>query len=279
VKEYADMGVSRVVLARECSLGQIKKIATDCGIETEAFCHGALCVAESGRCLTSQFLHGKSANRGECLQPCRRSYEIRDPEEGHTLILEGGFVMSPKDLCTMQFLDELIETGVTSLKIEGRNRKPEYVLAVTKAYREGIDLHSQGKLTPGLKKALLERLEKVYNRGFSSGFYLGAPTPDDYCGSYGSQSEVVKEYAGKVVNYFRKPMAAEILLQGSGLQVGDRIMVQGETTGVREMDVLRLERDGKAVDKAIKGGTIALFTGFTCRKNDLVYLLHARNAS
>jgi putative protease len=176
---YKNAGAVRVVLARECSLEEIKKIRANTDIEIEAFVHGAMCIAISGRCYMSHYLFDKSANRGECVQPCRREYEVYDAIIDKSMMVGEDYVLSPKDLCTIEFLDKLIEAGIDSFKIEGRKRSPEYAAKAVSVYRRGIDSYFEKKLTHDLKKKLLEELKEVYNRGFSSGrFYLANPRED-----------------------------------------------------------------------------------------------------
>jgi putative protease len=204
---YDTFGVKRIVLARECTLQEIKKIIcmiedSKIDLEIETFIHGAMCVSVSGRCFLSQFVFNKSANRGDCLQPCRRSYIVKDTEEEHEFKLENNFVMSPKDLCAMPFIDKLIDSGIHSFKIEGRNRSPEYVKIVVSCYRDIIDYYSsmsqemcEDSFLDDLenkKKELVENLKTVYNRGFSSGFFLGRPI-SEWTDVYGSKATTRKE--------------------------------------------------------------------------------------
>jgi len=177
---YKKLGAKRIILARECSLKQIKEISSKVKIDLEVFIHGAMCVAVSGRCFTSQFTFGKSANRGECLQNCRREYTIKDVDEKFELKLDNNFVMSAKDLCTLEFLDKLKQAKISSFKIEGRNRSPEYIKTVTEVYREAIDT----KLTKTRTQQLIKKLKTVYNRDFSSGFYLNQPV-NEFTNAYG----------------------------------------------------------------------------------------------
>ena len=267
---YKELGVSRIVLARECKLEDIRMIKDKTGIEIEIFIHGAMCVSVSGRCFISQYLFNKSANRGDCLQPCRRSYIIKDPEEGHELELGKDYVLSPKDLCTMMFIDKLMDAGADSLKIEGRARSPEYVKTVTSAYREAIDLHSEGKLTREKKEKLLQELKTVFNRGFSEGFYMQRPI-SDWTDAYGSKATTRKEYAGIVANFYKDISVAEIKLQSSGLKKGDQIMIQGETTGIVEQEAGSMQKDHKEIDSADKGESIGLKMDKLVRINDKVY--------
>ncbi len=274
-EQYKGLGASRIILARECSIEQIRKISISTDSELEVFIHGAMCIAVSGRCFMSQFIYGRSANRGECLQPCRREYIIKDPEDGHELELNNHFVMSPKDLCTMQFIDELLDLGIASFKIEGRNRKPEYVSTVTSSYREAIDLYKEGNLTEEKKQELIDRMRTVYNRGFSSGFYKDKPGPDDITDNYGSKSTEVKEFVGLVTNYFQKVGVAEIKLQTGSLKVGDEILIQGPTTGSIRQTVGSMQIEHADIDEASKGQDVAIGSKIA-RKNDKVYVIKER---
>jgi len=240
--------IKRVILARELSLEQIKKIIKrikkeKLGVEVECFIHGAMCVSISGRCLLSHFLFGKSANRGECLQPCRRRYILKDVEE-----------------------DYEIELG------EGRNRAAEYVKVVTECYREAIDNY---KNLDKIKNKLLKKLKSVYNRGFSSGFYLGKPLRE-WTDAYGSKATKKKVYVGKVLNYYRKIGVAEIKLEACSLKIGDEIMFQGPTTGVFSQKVDSMEINHKKVEKAEKGSRVGVKTEKLVRENDLVFLIKKR---
>ena len=277
---YHDLGAECIVFARELKLEQIKKITDRCrknniDIKVESFCHGAMCVAVSGRCFTSQFLYGRSANRGDCLQPCRRSYKVSDPETGKELALENNYVMSPKDLCTIEIIDKLIESGIDVLKIEGRNRPPEYVKVVTKAYREAIDAYYENKLTKELKEELIERLRQVYNRKFHTGFYNGTPTADDFTDLYGSDSTRQKIFVGAIKKVYLKIDAYELELNSQGLKVSDNILVTGKTTGAVETMVASIhDSRGKEVKSAKKGEHIGIRfeTEKKLRVNDKIFL-------
>ena len=227
-KFYKKLGAKRIVLASELNLKQIKEISKI--IPVECFCHVAMCVSISGRCFTSQFLFNKSANRGECLHPCRRSYDvflIRDKQEGYKLKLENDKVMSAKDLCTLPFLEEMKKAGITGFKIEGRNRDPRYVDVVTRVYRNALDK----KLTKEEIKQELEILKTIYNKEFSSGFYLGLPTSDDFAKIEHSASKEKKHFVGKITNYYSQIQVATIKLV-SQLKIGDKIIVIGPSTGI-----------------------------------------------
>jgi putative protease len=227
---YRKLGAERVVLARECSLEQIKEIKKHTKVEIEVFIHGAMCVSISGRCFMSQFLYGKSANRGACMQPCRKKYLIKQIDGDKELELGEDYVMSPKDLCTIDFIEKIIDSGVDCLKIEGRNRSPEYVAVVTKSYRTIIDfICSNQKRDKKFKEQLAKlkddlslKLETVYHRGSSTGFFLGKPI-NEWTKTPGSQATQKKVYIGKVLNYFKKIGVAEIILHGSiNLKIGVR---------------------------------------------------------
>ncbi|MBW2991879.1 U32 family peptidase [Candidatus Woesearchaeota archaeon] len=253
--------IKRINLARECNLEQIKKIKKHTDIEIEVFIHGAMCISISGRCFLSQELFKKSANRGECLQPCRRSY-ITDIEEKHKLLEGSHYILSPKDLCALPFIKQLIKLNINSFKIEGRNRSPEYVKTVTEAYREAID-----NPKPNIQ-FLMDKLKTVYNRGFSSGFYLNKPSTEAFTDVYGSKATKKKIYTGKVINYFRKPGVAEIKLESSNLKTGDRIIFIGNTTGVKEQIIKEMKPK-----TAKKGTKPTIKTDSLVRINDKVFLI------
>ncbi|WP_337872521.1 U32 family peptidase [Ignavibacterium sp.] len=270
---YKRLGAVRIVLARECSLDEIKKIRANTNLEIEAFIHGAMCIAISGRCFMSHHLFGQSANRGECVQPCRREYEVIDSAAEKSLILGEDYVMSPKDLCTIEFIDQLIEAGIDSFKIEGRKRAPEYVAKVVSVYREAIDLYFEGKLTAEKKKEFLTELEKVYNRGFSSGFYFGIPSSEDYAGVEGSKATTRKVYLGKVLNYYKQPEVAHILIESGKVKVGDKIIFIGETTAVIEIEIKEMRVNEIENTEALKGDEITLQLRQLVRRNDKVYII------
>ena len=278
---YRKFGAKRIVLARECSLEQIKQIKKRTKAEIEIFIHGAMCVSMSGRCFMSQFLYGKSANRGECLQPCRRKYLIKQVEGDKELELGEDYVLSPKDLCTIDFIEKIIDVGVDCLKIEGRNRSPEYVATVTKSYRTIIDFICSTKKRDSefrkelasLKKDLSEKLNTVYHRGNSSGFFLGKPI-NEWAGYEGSQATQKKIYVGKVSNYLGRIGVAEVIIQSNTeIKYGDTIIFQGPVTGSVEEKITSIEKDHKPVVKAEKGEKIAIKVLSRVRKNDLVYLI------
>ncbi len=269
VKYFAKLGAESVNLARELNLEQIKKIIKKIKkeklkIKIETFVHGAMCVSVSGRCFISQFLFRKSANRGECLQPCRRQYEVRDIEENKKLKVGNNFVLSPKDLCTLPFIDKLVRAGIDTFKIEGRNRSPEYVKEVTESYREAID--------NGFRKELMEKVKCVYNRKFSSGFYLGLPTNDDWTDIYGSAAKKKKIYAGIVKHFYGRLNVGEVKVEAYPLSVGDKIMIQGNKTGVFEQEIISMESDHKKIKKIDKGSAAIKFNR-TVRSNDKIFVI------
>ncbi|OQA65527.1 MAG: protease [Ignavibacteriales bacterium UTCHB2] len=270
---YKRMGAVRIVLARECSLEEIKKIRAKTDLEIETFVHGAMCIAVSGRCFMSHHLFGKSANRGECVQPCRREYEVYDSAARKSLILGEDYVMSPQDLCTIEFIDQLIEAGIDSFKIEGRKRAPEYVAKVVSSYRQAIDLYFEGKLTTEKKKELLTELEKVYNRGFSSGFYFNIPSSAEYAGVEGSKATTRKSYVGKVLNYFKEIEVAHILIESGQIKTNDELLIMGETTGVLELKLETMKVNDNEDHTAKRGDEITFRVPALVRRNDRVYLI------
>lgn len=269
---YKKRGAKRIVFARECNLDQIKKIIKKTKIESEVFIHGAMCVAISGRCFMSQFSYGRSANRGQCLQNCRREYLIKDIDREYEFKLGNNYVMSAKDLCTLPFIDQLM--FFDSLKIEGRNRSPEYVKTVVSVYRRAIDAFYEGVLDKKLKNELMNQLKLVYNRDFSSGFYLGKPI-NEFTDEYGSKAIMKKEFVGKVINYYKKKGVVEIKITSNIFKKGDILMVQGNKTGVEEFEVSEILQEGVFVDKA-KRGDVTLKVPFILRRNDFIYVLKKR---
>jgi len=267
VKFYKKLGAKRVVLARELDLKQIKKIVDESGIEIEAFAHGAMCVSVSGRCFMSQFLFNRSANRGACIHPCRRSYEVRDKQEGFELEVENNKIMSAKDLCMLPYIEDMKKAGIIGYKIEGRNRDARYVDAVVRVYRKALDK----KLSKQEIKEGMEELKNVYNRKFSSGFYLGKPTPRDFTDIEHSAAKEKKHFVGKIIHFYDKINVAEIRLVSS-LKVGDKICVIGNITGIENAKVESLEIKKKKVKLGKKGQDIGLKISGV-RRGDEVYVL------
>jgi len=263
-KFYKKLGAKRIVLARELTLDQIKKISKI--IDIECFAHGAMCVAISGRCLTSQFLFNNSANRGKCLHPCRRTYYIKDKDQNE-LKIQNNKVFSAKDLCTLPFIEKMKKSGIINFKIEGRNRDPRYIDVVVRTYRKALDK----KLSKKEIKKNLKELSKVYNKGFSSGFYLGVPTSDDFSKIEHNAAKEKKHFVGKVIHYFTK-IKVTIIKLVSELKVGDEIIIIGKTTGLKKSKVKHIEINKKSVQKAKKGEEIGIKLS-KVRKNDEVYVI------
>jgi putative protease len=283
---YEKFGLKRFVLARECTLNEIveirKKLRDRLGkaasaIELEVFAHGAMCVSVSGRCFMSQFAFNQSANRGDCRQPCRREFLISDIRDGREFVIGKDYVMSPKDLCALPFLEQLLDAGIDSLKIEGRGRSPEYVSVVTRCYREFIDFYHDNADSPdcksrleALKKQLMEKLASVFNRGFSDGFFFGRQI-EDWTGGNGSRATHRKVHVGVVTNYFKKVMVAEIKVEGAGFAVGDELMFQGVATGVVVYKVESIEKAFARVERVEKDSLAGVKLGGLVRENDQVY--------
>lgn len=283
---YEKFGLRRFVLARECTLDEIisikaslrKRLGDDAdNIELEVFAHGAMCVSVSGRCFMSQFHFNQSANRGECRQPCRREFKISDIRDGKEFIIGSDYVMSPKDLCSLPFLEKLLATGVESLKIEGRGRSPEYVSVVTSCYRRFIDFYFASvekadfsNQLKKLKEELMQELAAVFNRGFSDGFFFGRQI-EDWTGGNGSKATHRKVHVGVVTNFFKKPGVAEIKVEGMGFCRGDELMFQGVTTGVITLVAESIEEAFKPVDSAGKNSLVGVKLAGFVRENDQVY--------
>ena len=257
--QFADV----IVLARELNLGQVKEIKEIidrdqiCGpsgrlVEIEMFAHGALCMAISGKCYLSLHEYGASANRGSCYQICRRAYDVRDRETGAELTVDNKYIMSPKDLCTIEFMDKIIDAGVTVFKIEGRARSAEYVKRVASCYRRAADAVCNGTYTAELGAGLKKELEEVFNRGFWDGYYQGARL-GEWADVYGSSATRKKAYCGKVTNWFGKLGVAEILVESYSLKVGDKILIIGPTSGCVEYTVPEIRVGLKPVQEASKG--------------------------
>src|SRR3989344_444731 len=262
-KFYKKFGAERIVLARELNLKQIKEISKI--INTEIFIHGAMCISVSGRCLTSQFLFNESANRGKCLQPCRRKYNVED-SGGNKLNLENNYILSPKDLCTLPFIEKLKRANVKAFKIEGRNREPEYVYTVTKVYRQALDK----KLTKKQITELTKELEKVYNKGFSEGFYNKLPTSDDFSRIEHSSATHSKTFLGKIMHYYPKIKVGLLHINSGKIKQGDEVYITGKTTGLIEHKILEMQINHKEVKYAKKGQDVGIKMPFA-RKGDDVY--------
>lgn len=283
---YADV----IVLARELNLHQVKEIKerireegikgpSGRPVEIEMFAHGALCMAISGKCYLSLHEYGASANRGSCYQICRRGYEVTDLETGNRLVVDNKYIMSPKDLCTIEFMDKIIDAGVTVFKIEGRARSAEYVKRVASCYRRAADAVCEGSYTPEFAAGLKKELSEVFNRGFWDGYYQGARL-GQWSEVYGSKATRKKVYSGKVTNWFGKLGVAEILVESASLKKGDRILIIGPSTGVVEMTVPEIRVDLKEAAQADKGiycsipveAALLESCGGKLRRSDKVYI-------
>jgi U32 family peptidase len=275
--KWADVAV----LARELNLQQVKSIYKNITeqnirgpkgelIKIEMFVHGALCMAVSGKCYLSLHENNKSANRGECYQTCRKSYIVTGKESGYEIEVDNEYIMSPKDLCTIGFLDKMIDAGVRVLKIEGRARSAEYVKEVTSCYNEAIYAILEDTYSKEKTDAWTTRLSTVFNRGFWDGYYLGQ-TMGEWNTNYGSSATKRKIYLGKITNYFTKLNVAEIKLENGDLQKGDVILITGPTTGVVEYTMEEIRVDLKIVEKALKGELCSIKAPDFLRRSDKVY--------
>ncbi len=270
-----------VVLARELNMDQVaelhkqiveEKITGRKGelLQIEMFCHGALCMAVSGKCYLSLHEKNLSANRGECNQICRRAYTVKDKESEIELEIDNEYIMSPKDLKTIGFLNKMLDSGVRVLKIEGRARGPEYVKTVVSCYREAVEAYIEGTFTETKIEGWNQRLSRVFNRGFWNGYYLGQKL-GEWSSNYGSEATHKKMYIGKVTNYFAKVEVAEILVEAQYLSAGDEILITGETTGAYEAIADEIRVDLKPVERAVKGEYLSIKTNEIVRRNDKVY--------
>lgn len=277
--QFADV----VVLARELNMEQVADIYRQiceqnvCGpsgklIRIEMFCHGALCMAVSGKCYMSLDNAGRSANRGECMQICRRSYIVTDAETGDQLNVDNKYIMSPKDLKTVRFIDKMMEAGVRVFKIEGRARGAEYVYTVIKCYKEAIASVLDDTFSEEKKDAWDERLATVFNRGFWDGYYQGQRL-GEWNKNYGSCATEKKVYVGKGVKYFSKLGVAEFAIEASEISVGDKLLVTGPTTGVMYMDATEIRYDLNSVETAHKGERISLPVPDKVRPSDKLFKL------
>ena len=276
---FADVSV----LARELNMDQVKHIHEQiveqniCGpmgrqIRIEMFCHGALCMAVSGKCYMSLHNMNRSANRGECVQICRRSYTVTDNETGNQLEIDNKYIMSPKDLKTVRFIDRMMDAGVRVFKIEGRARGPEYVYTVVKCYKEAIQSVLDGTFTEEKKDAWDERLATVFNRGFWDGYYQGQ-TLGEWNKHYGSVATEKKVLVGKVMKYFSKLNVAEVAVEASSFNQGDKLLVTGPTTGVMYLNASEIRYDLKPVDRALQGQRVSIPVDGKVRPSDKLYKL------
>ncbi len=273
----------RIVLARELSLPMIKKLSEQIKrddlrgpsgrrMEIEAFAHGALCIAMSGRCGMSLFTSNASANRGACEQNCRKEYTVTDSETGKQLKIDNNFIMSPNDIATIDFLDQIVDAGINVLKLEGRGRAPEYVYTVTHAYRQALDALDAGTYGPDLVESLMQNLQGVYNRGLSSGYYLGRE--QGWSGTYGSKATRRKTYVGRVSKYYAKLGVAEVAGASIPFSVGDDFVIIGKTTGVVPGKVEEIHTDTCTLATIHdKETTFSIKVASKVRPGDQLYLM------
>lgn len=280
VKFYA-LFADTMVMSRELSLRQIKKICEQIDreqvkgpsgnlVEVEIFGHGALCMAVSGKCYLSLHSHNSSANRGACKQNCRKKYTVIDQESGFEIELDNEYMMSPKDLCTLDFLDQVIDTGAKVLKIEGRGRAPEYVATVIRTYREAIDAYYEGTYTKEKVDKWMEALATVYNRGFWGGYYLGQKL-GEWSGVPGSQATQKKVYIGKAMHFFPKTNISEFKIEAFDIKRGDKLLITGPTTGVQELILEDMYVNDQLSESAKKGDSCTFRTEFRTRPSDKLY--------
>ena len=284
VKFYA-MFADTIVLSRELSLRQVTKITDQIEkeqikgpsgrlIEIEIFGHGALCMAVSGKCYMSLHTYNSSANRGACKQNCRKKYTVIDQETGVEMEIDNEYIMSPKDLCTIDFLDQVAEAGISVLKIEGRGRAPEYVAKVIKCYRDAIDSIANGTYDKEKVIGWMKELEKVYNRGFWNGYYLGQKL-GEWSKESGSHATQKKVYVGKGMHFFPKANIGEFLIEAYDIAVGDTILITGPTTGAQEMIIEEMYVNDEQGTEATKGDSVTLPMNFRIRPSDKLYKIVA----
>ena len=275
--QFADV----VVLARELNMDQVaaihRRIVEEniCGrngrlIRIEMFCHGALCMAVSGKCYLSLHEFNASANRGACMQVCRRAYNVKDEDSDIELKVDNKYIMSPKDLKTIHFMNKMMDAGVRVFKIEGRARGAEYVKTVTTCYREAIEAHLDGTYSQEKIEEWNNKLARVFNRGFWDGYYLGQRL-GEWSSVYGSQATTKKVYIGKCTNYFQKIGVAEFILEAQDLNQGDEILITGETTGAYEAVADDIRVDLKTTGHVDKGTYFSIKTAEPIRRNDKLF--------
>ena len=272
-----------MVLARELNLKQVKEIHNQIIaqnirgpkgelVKIEMFIHGALCMAVSGKCYLSLHEANRGANRGACIQICRRGYTAIDNETGAELNIDNQYIMSPKDLCTVGFIDKLIDAGVEVMKIEGRARPPEYVKTVTEVYHQAVEAVENQTYNAEKIENWKQRLHTVFNREFWNGYYLGQRL-GEWNNSYGSKAKYHKEFVGSINNFFPKLSVAEVYINSGKLNVGDKIYIIGPTTGCIETTINEIRLDDKQVETAVKGNVISLPVPEKVRRSDKIYIL------
>ncbi len=275
--QFADV----IVLARELNMDQVSEISRAIKkenitgpsgniVKIEMFVHGALCMAISGKCYLSLHEKNYSANRGACLQTCRKAYTVTEKESGNQLEIDNEYIMSPKDLCTINFLNKVLDAGVTVLKIEGRARPAEYVKTVSECYNEAINAYLDGSFDEEKINGWMKRLSSVFNRGFWDGYYLGRKM-GEWSHKYGSRATKRKLYIGKTTNYFTKIKVAEFLIESYDLKVGDEVLITGPTTGVVQLTVNEIRVDLKNAEIAQKGVQCSVPIDTLIRRSDKLY--------
>jgi len=275
--DYADV----MVLARELTLKQVRQIAdaieqeqitgpSGRTVQIEMFVHGALCMAISGKCYLSLHEMNHSANRGQCLQTCRKAYIVTEKQSGNELEVDHEYIMSPKDLCTIHFLNKILDAGVTVLKIEGRARSPEYVKTVTECYRQAVDAWFEDTYTEEKITHWQQRLSTVFNRGFWDGYYLGQRL-GEWSHRYGSRATKRKIFVGRITNFYKRIGVAELLPEANTIAPGDQVMIIGPTSGVVESQVKEIRVDDRPVDQSPQGVPCSIPLQDTVRRNDKLY--------
>ena len=278
---FYSMFADTIVLSRELSLRQVKSITTQIEkeeikgpsgrlVEIEIFGHGALCMAVSGKCYMSLHSHNSSANRGACKQNCRKKYTVIDQETGFEMELDNEYIMSPKDLCTIDILDQVADAGIKVLKIEGRGRAPEYVAQVVRSYRNAIDAIAEGTFDKERVIGWMKELGTVYNRGFWNGYYLGQKL-GEWSSESGSHATQKKVFVGKGVHYYPKAKVGEFRIDAYDIKIGDTLLITGPTTGAKEMKLTSMLVDDEKKDIAKKGSSVTIQLDFRIRESDKIY--------
>lgn len=269
---YKKQGAKRVILAREMTLKQIKELRKKTDVEIESFIHGAMCLAISGRCILSAYFENKSANRGTCHQLCRRKWKLID-DDGNTIEPKGKYFLNPKDICMIEYIPEMIEAGINAFKIEGRQRDPNYIETTAKYYRKAIEDYYNGKFKKKRAKKWKEELKKVYNREFSTGFYFGEPGAEGInFHNSGSAATTKRKQIGFVTHYYPKSNAASVKLKHRSLEVGEKIIIEGENTYLKQK-VESIQEKGKNIEKAEKGTEVGIKLKKRVRENDKLFVV------
>lgn len=268
---FKKIGAKRIVLAREMNLKDIAELKKKAKIEIETFIHGAMCVAVSGRCILSSYLYGKSSNCGSCAQPCRKQWLLSD-DEGNAIVNEGKYFLSAKDLCMIEYIPQLIKAGIDSFKIEGRRRDAKYIEVTAKCYREAIDSYYNKTFTLEKARKWKKELSEVYNRGFSTGFYFSIPSKEGIGYDKADNVSLIKKiYIGDVVKYYPKMKVMALKLSHRGVQLKDRIIIEGEKTFI-EQDISSIHFKGKEIKKGIKGSEVGIKINKKVKKGDKVFI-------